>query len=52
MLIGSSRYIVREKEFDEKLFKKLVEEERTDGEDRRDRRGVPGDGLAQKGDFC
>ena len=37
-------------EFDEKLFKKLVEEWPTDGEDHRDSRGVPGDGLAQKGD--
>jgi len=39
------------KEFDEKPFEKTVDEGRANGEDRRDSRGIPGDGLAQRGDY-
>ena len=39
------------KEFDEKLFKELVDEGRTEGEFAEIAEVSPGDGLAQKGDF-
>jgi len=39
------------KEFDEKLFKRPVDEGRTGGEIAEIAEVSPGDGLAQKGDF-